>query len=137
VDNYKDIAWVKDNNRGNKASNAKHLAVAAVEQTQQRRKVTCCKQCCNRTDASTPKAMMLAKQGKDTSAMLMVALANANNDTSTVHARMPAHHRQDGSSVTTTCHCITIGKTPARWEEWCQRKGKDSNPFLVVAPAQG
>jgi hypothetical protein len=31
--------------------------------------------------------MTLAKQGKDTSAMLMVAPANANNDTSAVHAR--------------------------------------------------
>jgi hypothetical protein len=39
VDNYEDIDWDKDNNRDNKASNAKLLAVAAVEQTQQRRNV--------------------------------------------------------------------------------------------------
>jgi hypothetical protein len=49
----------------------------------------CCKQCCNWTDASMPKAMTLAKQGKDISAMLMVVPANANNDTSAVHARTP------------------------------------------------
>jgi hypothetical protein len=34
VDNYEDIAWDEDNNWDNKASNAKHLAIAAVEQTQ-------------------------------------------------------------------------------------------------------
>jgi hypothetical protein len=39
VDNYKDIDWDEDNNRANKASNAKLLAVAAVEQTQRRRNV--------------------------------------------------------------------------------------------------
>jgi hypothetical protein len=31
VDNYEDIDWDKDNNRDNKASNAKLLAAAAVE----------------------------------------------------------------------------------------------------------
>jgi hypothetical protein len=74
---------------------------------------TCCKPCCNWTDASVPKAMTLAKQGKDTIAMLMVAPANANSDTSVVHASTPAQHCQDGSSVTTMCHCITIGQTLA------------------------
>jgi hypothetical protein len=39
VDNYEDIDWDEDNNRDNKASNAKLLAVAAVEQTQQRQNV--------------------------------------------------------------------------------------------------
>jgi hypothetical protein len=34
VDNYEDIAWDEDNNQDSKASNAKLLAVAAVEQTQ-------------------------------------------------------------------------------------------------------
>jgi hypothetical protein len=87
----------------------------------------CCKQCCNWTDASAPKAMTLAKQGKDTSAMLMVVPANANNDTSAVHARTPAHHRQDGSSVTTVAASL-LGKH--------QRDKKDDASVRIKTPVQ-
>jgi hypothetical protein len=39
VDNYEDIDWDEDDNWDNKASNAKLLAVAAVEQTQRQQNV--------------------------------------------------------------------------------------------------
>jgi hypothetical protein len=42
VDNYEDIDLDEDINQDNKASDAKLLAVAAVEQTQQRRNVQGC-----------------------------------------------------------------------------------------------
>jgi hypothetical protein len=75
-----------------------------------------------------PKAMTLAKQGKDTSAMLMVAPADTSNDASAVHARTPAQHHQDTSSVKQRVAASQLGRRQCN-------KGDDASA-RVKTPAQ-
>ncbi len=88
MDIYKDIDWDKDNNRDNKASNAKLVAVAAEERTQQQWNA----QGRVPSNAAIGQTQVRLKQWrqqnmvKDTNAMLMMVPADANNDASTVRA---------------------------------------------------
>ncbi len=95
-DDDEDINRDKDNYRDNKASNAKLVAIATEEQTQQQSNV-------GQDVASgvvigqTPVCLGRCRQrnkGKDASAMLTVMPADASNDASAVLTRMPAQHQE-------------------------------------------
>jgi hypothetical protein len=88
LDIYKDIDWDEDDNWDNKASNAKLVAVAAEERTQQQWNA----QGHVPSNVAIGQTQVRLKQWrqqnmvKDTNAMLMVVPADANNDASTVRA---------------------------------------------------